>query len=156
MDTFEICKCGMLDECKDEHSKKYKHDFEPISKLTREKKDEKHIYTLDVKNFPYIEEDGNCSFFQCGKSLLYHQNGIAINHEYKGEKIVKRKINVSLPKDSSCYCCSNRIDTHFYRHHIHVKFLFPNRMKNDEITIMFKDHKNSANTNKNLKISTSL
>ena len=136
--VFEICNCGMLNET--DHSKKYKHDFKPISKLIREiNKEKKHFYEIDLEHFPYFEENGKCCYFQCGKTLEYHNSGITINHEYKGEKILKRKIYIYLPEYSICNCCNTPMNNHFYKHYICTNINYKNKKEIDKINIFYND-----------------
>lgn len=135
--SFYICHCGNT-----ANPNNFRHQFQALIEVSREKDDLGDLYKLDTTNYPIHTKKkcGNPAFQPCNYSKPIHGSSV-LPHEYIESENKYREIKFTLPPDTECRNCKIELKEHHKveTHHFTTKVIL-NREKDDIVKIVHKDN----------------
>jgi len=135
VDTIILCYCGSSE---DPHN--FRHIFDPRIFIDKCENEGGEFYRIDAADFEGKTVDGRCTIPQCtaGKSL----HGPVIKHVFSpSESFTVRAINLTLPLDTLCRVCKEKLEDHTsMTHAFTTKIVVENKTEHDTLTVKGKTY----------------
>lgn len=140
--SYDICNCGYPSDNHD-----FKHPFTKLATInveTQEKNDKPYkVFVADANQWPTKSVRSKCTIPQCNRVYEMHKKSpedtdAVLQHEWKGDMLNERIINISLPKDAPCNSCGLALP-HNVRHFFSTRVKTLNLTPHDKVTVCRAD-----------------